>query len=323
MFRVSIVFSVVLSSMVAAQGRTVVICAPERLRAPLLSEITAQGRVVIDLSDLEVAMYGKDGAKARVAAGRSVSLPASVPKEVRADFAKGQAACRAREKQGAEARLACAEHLVGAVWERHLDRLRVERVIEVQDDFAMEGAVQMATYQPGDATIAGMVKPPAAHLKALAEQLVDDALGGPLPPAGSRPNTRILPGLTPPAPAALGQGSPQSLAALPMPKGCAIGRSLSIEPASAPLAVTMGTLWRATLGTHAREGAEPLLCTLELTGARERPTAVNFTCGSELATVGLYAGTQFGDASFQAGLARLFVSSQLRSECDVANGRAR
>ena len=309
MIRVSAVLF--LSWTAAAQGKTVAFCAPSELRAAVSAELKAQGRTPLDLSDIDDALYGSDGAKERVGAGKEVTLPATLPKELRADFAKGLAGCRARGKQEPDAQAACAEHLVGAVWERHLGRLRPERVIEFKMD---EVAVQVATYLPGDAIIAGTMVRPGAPAK-LAASLVPQALSGRLPGVGGRPSTNVLPGPTAPAPSDLSQGSPQSLAALAIPKGCTLPKELAVEPPNAPLAVTIGTLWQATVAGHVKEGAEPVHCTLNVEGPTVRPSSLTISCGSELYDLGLFAGTQFGDATFQATLARVFVSNLVQARC--------
>jgi hypothetical protein len=309
MFRVTIILF--LSWTASAQGKTVVFCAPPELRAAVSAELTAQGREPLDLSDLDNTLFGPGGAKGRVAAGKPVTLPATLPKELRADFAKGQAGCRGRGKQEPDDQAACAEHLVGAVWERHLARLHPERVIEIKTE---EGAVSMATYLPGDATIAGAMVHPDSPAN-LAKGLVHGALSGRLPGMGGRPSTNILPGPTPPPVADLSQGSPQSLTALEVPKGCMLPSELAVEPANAPLAVTVGTLWRATVAGHVKEGAEPGHCSLDLMGPAVHPSGLTFGCGSELFELGLFAGTQFGDATFQAALARVFVSQQVQARC--------
>ena len=64
-----------------------------------------------------------------------------------------------------------------------------------------------------------------------------------------------------------------------------------------------------------QEGAEPLQCTLNLTGPADHSSALSFGCASELYSLRLFAGTQFDDATFQATLARLFVAGQLQARC--------
>lgn len=316
MGRVSVVLSVVWSSLVFAQGGTVVLCAPPPLRAAFLAEITANGKTALDLSELDTALYGPDGAKLRLAAGKRVTLPTTLPKEVRADFAKGEATCRAREQQGADARLACAEHLVCAIWERHLERLGVERVIEAQAYPMVDGAMDVVTYRPGEVTVAGGVTPPPWSPASLAKQLVPPALRGTLRVSGTRPSTRVLPGPKAPPVASLSQGAPQSLPAVGVPPECKLERGLVLEPASAPLAVTIANLWRTSLGSRLREGAEPLRCTLELEGGSQ-PDSLAFRCReSELTRMRLFGSTTFGDPTFQAAVARLLVATQLHFECD-------
>jgi hypothetical protein len=304
------------SSAALAQS-VVVFAAPKQMRAEISAALKEKGKTPIDQSELDTAMYApKDGAKYQVAAGKMVTLKASFPKEVRADFAAGQAACRARADQSAEGRLACAQQLVDAVWERQLDRVKAELVLEFRVD---EMLLELAMYHPGDATISG-----GAALweeKPTPRQFVGYALEGAIQArVGTRSMSRDLPTATDPAPppASLSQGAPQSLSAIEVPNGCTLPSDLQVEPATVPLAITISTLWRATAATHAKQGAKPASCTLALGGESARPGAVNFTCGNELASLPLQATTRFGDKSYQAELAKMFVTGQVAAQCAAA-----
>jgi hypothetical protein len=135
-------------------------------------------------------------------------------------------------------------------------------------------------------------------------------LNGRLPVVGSRPSTRVLPAATPPAPAKLTQGATPALAALAVPKGCRLPKEVVVEPSNAPLAVTVRTLWTATVTGQVQEGASPSRCNLELTDE-----SIGFNCGNEVTQVPLYPGSTFSEASFQAALARLFVEGEVRAKC--------
>lgn len=303
------------SSVALAQG-AIVFAAPKQMRAEISAALKEKGKTPIDQSELDTAMYApKDGAKYQVAAGKMVTLKASFPKEVRADFAAGQAACRARADQSPESRLACAQQLVDSVWERQLDRVKAELVLEFTTD---EMLFEMAVYRPGDTTISGGAAP--WEEKPTPRQFVGYALEGAIQArVGTRPMTRELPSATDPAPtpASLSQGAPQSLTAIEVPNGCSLPSDLQVEPATVPLAITITTLWRATAATHVKQGAKPASCTLALNG-EPRPSAVAFTCGAEAAFLPLQATTRFGDKSYQAELAKMFVTGQVAAQCAAA-----
>lgn len=303
-----------LSSAALAQS-SVVFSAPPALRAEINATLKEKGRTPIDLSELDAALYSPDGAKVRVASGKSVTLKASLPKEVKSDFAAGQAACRARVDQSEAARLACAQQLVDAVWERQLDRVRPELVIEFKTD---QGLLEMATYKPGDATITGGALP--LEQKPKVRDFVIAALEFKNQVVGTRSISRELPSANDgaPAPANLSQGAPQSLTAIEVKKGCTLPSELVVEPANVPLAVTISTLWRATAAAHVKQGAKPAHCTLALGGDSAQPGAVNFACGNELASLPLTATTKFGEKSYQAELAKMFVTGQVAAQCATA-----
>ena len=316
MVRGAMLISGVFSSVALAQG-AVVFAAPRHLRAEISAALKEKGKTPIDQSELDTAMYAPSmGAKDQVAAGKMVTLKASLPKEVRADFAAGQAACRARTDQSDDGRFACAQQLVDAVWERQLGRVRAELVLEFKvDDLPLE----IAVYRPGDATISGGGV--LLGEKVTPRDLVHWALEGLISTAvGTRSMAVDLPTASDPAlpPASLTQGAPQSLPALEVPKGCRLPSELQVEPATVPLAITISTLWRATAATHLKQGAKPASCTLELGGEPARSGAVIFTCGDELASLPLNATTKFGEKSYQAELAKIFVTGQVAAQCAAA-----
>lgn len=288
----------------------VVICAPPELRKGLSAELTAQGRAVLDLSELDQALFGPEGAGALVAAGKPVALAASLPAELKEDFTKGLTGCRAREKQDAEARRACADQLVAAVWERHLARLRPERVIELKTMTMLgDGSVFVATYRPGEPVLSGLHWPDASA-KSVTD-MVRATLHEELPGIGVRQNSSVLPVKQPLPAAELSQGAPQRLEALSMPEErCLVPSKLSVSPASVPLAVTIASLWETTVRNNVKPKAAAPKCSLEL-----KPRALVFHCGSELSEVELFEGTPLGDAAVQATLARRFVQLKLHASC--------
>lgn len=311
MLRVIFSLTLVFAS-VKAQAGTVGFCAPAGWRAGLAAELAAQGREPLDLSEIDEALFGPNGAEASINAGVAFRLDAALPRELREDFTKGLLGCRARGSRGRDAKRACTQHLVNAVWERHLARLKPELVIEIKPMTMIDAAsVVAATYKPGDAVIARAL---CASPKEVNE-IVSAALNGDVVETGGRSNIAELPEKTPPPPAQLRQGAPQSLEALEVPEGCSLPPKLMIDPPHLPLAITIGALWEATAAGHLKAKARSLQCSLELHGPKTNPHALVLHCGSELATEELFVGTPFGDAKLQAALARRFVTLRMHAYC--------
>lgn len=313
------ILAVVALSATASWADDVVFCAPKDLREPLAAALKAKHRQPVDLSEVDDALFGTNvgpGAKALVAEGKPVTLPSTLPKEVRADFATGLAGCQAREDQSSGARQACAAHLVEAVWQRLLDRLRPEKVVELKA-LSKKGStllLELAVYGPQDAIISGGTMKAKSETEAATRAA--EAVERQPRPVGARPNISELPSKKPPPAASLDQGSPQVLAALRLPDGCRLPSKLVIEPAASPLAVTLASLWSATASPeHADPKAPELRCSLDLTGPAARPNGVVLSCGATLNELDIYPGTRFGDAGFQAMLARVFASNLAWSYC--------
>ncbi|MDP3151950.1 MAG: hypothetical protein Q8N23_04735 [Archangium sp.] len=307
MLRLSVVLAVVSSAAWAAP--VVAFSAPPALRKPLAAELIKQGREPLDLSDLDQLLFGPDGAAAAVTAGKPFELEPRLPAALRGDFALGLAGCRARSSTDKAAKRACADQLVGALWERHLARLRPERVIELKLMPIIDAtSVAVASYKPGDSVIGSAMWPDST--RASLQEIVSAAIHDALIAVAGRANSQTLPEKVPLPPADLRQGAPQILKAEPPPERCKLPAKLALKPAGVPLSVTMVSLWEASVTGSVKPDEKPLQCALAITEG-----SLTFTCDGLLSEQDLFAGTPFGDAALQAAFARRFVERAMHTFC--------
>ena len=307
MLRFTVVLVVFSSAAWAAP--VVAFCAPPELRKPLAAELIKQGKEPLDLSELDSLLFGPEGAAAAVTAGKPFELQPLLPSELRDDFAKGLAGCRARTGKDKASKRACADQLVSAVWERHLARLRPERVLELEPMPIIDAtSVAVASYKPDDSVIGSAVWPDSTP-SSLSE-IVSAAIHDELTAVAGRANSQTLPEKVPLPPADLRQGAPLSLKAELPPERCKLPAKLELKPASVPLAVTMASLWESSVVGQVKPNEKPLKCALAITKG-----SLTFTCDGLLSQQDLFAGTPFGDAALQAAFARRFVERAMHTWC--------
>ena len=303
----------------SAFGSDIVFSAPPELRAAIREEIVALHYAAIDASAIDDALFNeKNNVKDRASRGDYGFKPAAtLPPEVQADLRSGLAGCRARtaREKSEDIKQACGEELAETVWQRYIERVRPERVIEfkkpmkIKDGFGLE----CATYRPTENTVA-VLSPQGPALDPLLRKAVGIMLTKKLEPNGARPTSDILPEEVPPPIAELSQGVAQVLAPLKVPAGCQLP-ALTIGPDTAPIARTMNALWAATLVGHSST-AEPIACSIGLDAAPgERPTQLGLSCMSTFTSAEIFAGTRFGDSAFQAEMARALLRNKIEMEC--------
>lgn len=317
MLRSTIVVAVISLSSFPAQALTVGFCAPPDLREAIAAELVKQGREPLDLSELDDTLFGPQGIEARLREGKAVTLAKELPQELKDDFAQGLAGCRARAAQTKDAKAACAEHLVSALWERQLARLHPALVMEFKPMPLLEdGSVSQAVYSPGDATIGAATWPKGTALS----QMISEGLLG-LGHVGARPNVAVLPEKTPLPPLSLRQGAPQTLTALELQdQRCKLPARLEIEPANAPLAITMSRLWELSVKGHVNLAADAPKCSLKLEG-KPHPSTLVFHCRNSVTQQPLFVGSPFADPVLQATLARRLVAMTLHQQCELTRAR--
>ncbi|MFT3706094.1 MAG: hypothetical protein QM817_00370 [Archangium sp.] len=277
-------------------GGIVVFSAPTpEIRNALKSALTSANFTAVDASDIDHALFGA-----------TVKLTASsIPKEVRDEYAQGSSACRGSAD--------CLSALSEVVWQRYIERVGAERVIEVKPPVKAGGALvaECATYQPKDdwVGIGEVQAKTAAELGAKAAKLNDS----PKLMRGVRPNGNVLPGATPLRMPDLKDGVEQKLEALKVDASCK-AKAIRVQPTTAPLSRTIAVLFRASLGSNLQDGIEE--CTLRFDQQPGRfPVAIVLACPASIATFPLYPSQDFTSPAFQAEIARQLTSMALGQHC--------
>jgi hypothetical protein len=284
----------------AYAGGVVVFSAPSpEMRASAKAALEAANYTALDGSDIDHALF--DGKPKLTAPG--------IPAEVRDEFQKGEATCKARKQ--AALLPDCLRGLSQVVWQRWLERVGAQRVVEFRAPESEGGKLvsACATYQPKDAFISGgaVAGKTAAELGAKVVKIID---GASKLTRGVRPNSNLLPGAEPLRLPDLDDGVEQDLSPLASP--CK-ARPIRVGPSNAPLAKTISLLYRASnpqpVGPEQR-------CTLSFSEAAGRfPSAVVLSCDSSVATYPLYASQNFASPDFQADVARELTSMALAQQC--------
>jgi hypothetical protein len=285
----------------SAEGIVVLSAPSAKMRAAAKAALEGAKYTVIDASDIDHDLFG--GAP---------KLGKAIPAEVRQDYQQGAAACRGHDQPTLLPD--CLRGVSQVVWQRYLERVGAERVVEFQPPepgFKARLTAICATYQPKNAWVAtgAIGGKDDAELGGKAVKILESELKL---SRGVRPNSNLLPGPEKLRIPSLDDGVEQELPPLELRKPCT-APLLSVSPSTSPLARTVALLYRASLGDHVRGTTS---CSLRFDQVPGRyPEAVTLSCGSSSATYALYPSMDFTAPAYQADLARALVGLSLAQQC--------
>lgn len=285
----------------------IVISAGPALKAELEAQLTRAGRTVIDASAIDRALFGTPDKPSLLLLGDlSSPLPKGLPGDVAADAKVGLEGCRRSLERD------CGRLVARAAWQRYLDRIQPDRVIEVRDPEEGTTRPTAAIYRPGDPMITafGVAGSDAkAMVSSILKYAFDDRVLE--RKTAVRPNSAVMPGEPGlPPPPALAQGTPQKLPAFAFkpPAACTLpALRLKVSPPDAPLAKTTLELYEAVAVSTGVKRAGALSCSITLDEG-----SLGFSCDpGSMMLIEVHHGTDFADAGYQAAVARYLVEVAL------------
>ena len=300
---------------------TVIFIAPAPLRAQVRAALVKLGKTPIDASPIDVAMYGDDAHPSPLQHGElDAPPPPELPADVAADWTLGLAHCRAWPNASATAKKSCGRAVAEAAWQRHIEKLKPQRLIELKLHGHYVQAVSYAVHDRLIPIVSGSIDDAHTLPARLIPGLLDPVK---LPINGNRPNSDRLPGVVPPTAVDLDALPAPPVRPIAMPASCKGPLPLLRVVGPKGMAKAAERFWAASAGERMDPKRGSMTC--ELAFLPDSPARraggepfLNASLNCDAASLNemqLFPSDDLTDPSLQAAVISTLVGGLLAERC--------